>query len=198
MLDETVARYDDLLDRLGIDTFVYTVTLPDAGVLTVERAAHRLGFAPGALQDSERPYGGNFLTLYQAGSGIVTLDWSHPYSDRKQVTDRLTGDGIRHWYLSFDIEGNTSMFVCYGQVEGYLESPEPVSIPFTGWREHLGPLGAYADLFASAYDDDEAEAEVDVNAACLAVIETESGIRLDDRLLNSRCSVLPLPGRAKL
>ncbi|MEV4181431.1 hypothetical protein AB0J28_08295 [Streptosporangium canum] len=189
VLDEIIARYDDTLDRLG-DFFAYTVTIPDSGVLTVEDAMRRVGSGPAALQGSGEPHSSGGISFYQVGSGVVTLDWMNPGDDRKQVTDRLAGAGFRHWYLAFDIEGNTTMYVRYGEAEGYLEHPEPGYIPFTHWTDHFGPLSAHTDLLVSAYDSEEAEAEVDVNAACLAVIEVESGVRLDEKLMNGPHSVL--------
>lgn len=193
MLDEIVARYDDMLDFLGLDTFAYTVTMPDSGILTVEDAVRCLAFDSAALLGPGEPGSGHVLSLYQVGTGIVTLNWSNPYDDLKQVTDRLAGDGFRHWYLSFDIEGNTVMYARYGEAEGGLEHPEPGWIPFTHWTDHLGPLTPYSELLISAYDSEEAEAQVDVTAACLAVIETESGVRFDEGLLDSPPhSVLPI------
>jgi hypothetical protein len=192
MLDEIVARYEDMLDRLGLDTFAYTVTIPDAGVLTIEDAVRRLESAVAALQEIEKPYGSGALSLHQVGTGIVTLDWTNPGDDRKRVTDQLAGDGFRHWYVAFDIEGNTTAYVRYGETEGILEHPEPVSLPFTNWTDHLGPLSSYTELLVAGYDSEESEAEVDITAACLAVIEAESGVRLDEELINRPHSVLPI------
>ncbi|MEU7885396.1 hypothetical protein AB0B54_07830 [Microbispora bryophytorum] len=182
MLDEIVARYDDMLDRLGLDSFAYTVTIPDSGVLTIEDAMRRLGAVPAAVQSPGDPHDNDRLSLHQVGNGVVTLDW-HPV-ERQQVTDRLTGDGFRHWYLSFDIEGNTILYACYGEDEGHLEHPEPACIPFTHWTDHFGPLSPYSKLLVSGYDSEEEEAQVDIVTACLAVIEVESGVRLDQDLMD--------------
>ncbi|MFF0868586.1 hypothetical protein ACFYUV_43000 [Nonomuraea sp. NPDC003560] len=95
--------------------------------------------------------------------------------------------------MSFDIEGNTSMYARYGQVEGYLHHPDPAPPPFTRWADHLGPLSPYIDLLASGYDSEDAEARVDIIAACLAVVELESGVRLDEALMDSPHSALPIP-----
>ncbi|WP_432932779.1 hypothetical protein ACQPZZ_15880 [Microbispora sp. CA-135349] len=191
ILDEIVARYDDILDRLGLDTFAYTVTIPDAGFLAIEDAVRRLGFDSAAVHGpgGSQPSGG--ISLYQVGTGLVTLDWTNPSDDRKQVTDRLAGEGFRHWYLSFDIEGNTSLYARYGKAEGYLDHPEPVDIPFTDWRDCLGPLSRYTELLVSGYDNEE-EAQVDITAACLALIEAESGVRLNEELMDSHKSVLAI------
>ncbi|MGV9600751.1 hypothetical protein ACWDR1_29230 [Streptosporangium sandarakinum] len=191
MFDEIVARYDEMLDRIG-DFFAYTVTIPDSGVLMIDDAVRRLGFDPATLQRPGERQASGGIFLQQVGAGIVTLDWTNPGSDRRQVTDRLAGEGFRHWYLAFDIEGNTTLYVRYGEAEGYLEHPEPIYIPFTHWTDHLGPLSPYTDLLGAGYDSEEAEAEVDIIAACLAVIEVESGIRLDEELLDSPRSVLPI------
>ncbi|MFF0249894.1 hypothetical protein [Streptosporangium sandarakinum] len=193
MFEEIVARYDAMLDRIG-DFFAYTVTIPDSGVLTIDDAVRRLGFDPATLQRPGGRQASGGIFLHQAGAGIVTLDWANPGSDRRQVTDRLAGEGFRNWYLACDIEGNTTVYVRYGKAEGHLEHPEPGYIPFTHWTDHLGPLGPYTDLLVAGYDSEEAEAqaEVDVISACLAVIEVESGIRLDEELLDSPRSVLPI------
>jgi hypothetical protein len=192
MFDEIVARYDDMLDRLGLDTFAYTVTIPNSGVLTVDDAVRRLGDDPAALQSTGGQHVSGALSLYQVGTGIAMVDWANPSGDRKQVTDRLAGSGFRHWYLTFDIEGNTTMYVRYGEAEGNLEHPEPISIPFTHWTDHLGPLSTYAELLTAAYHSEEAEAEVDITSACLAIIEMESGVRLDEELLSGPHSLLPI------
>lgn len=193
MLDEIIARYDEMLDLLGFDTFAYTVTIPDSGVLTIEDAARRIGVNPATLRGRGEPHSDDTIEIYQVGTGIVTLDWVNPDYERKLATDRLAGTGFRHWYVSFDIEGNTFMYVRYGDAEGKLGHPEPIYIPFTDWTDHLGPLKGYADLFASAYDAEEAEAEVDITAACLAVVEAESGVRLDEELMDMPYWTLPLP-----
>lgn len=191
MFDENVAHYGDMLDRIG-DFFAYTVTIPDSGAFTIDDAVRRLGFDPAALQGPEEPQTSGGLSLHEVGKGVITLDWTNLGDDRKQVTDRLAGDGFRHWYLALDIEGNTIMYARYGEAEGYLEHPEPGDIPFTHWTDHFGPFSPYTDLLVAGYDSEEAEAEVDITAACLAVIEAESGIRLDDELLAAPYSVLPI------
>lgn len=184
MLDEAVARYTDMLDQLGED-MAYTVTIPDAGVLTVDDAVRRMGYTSTDLQaPDDLPRLGNGISLHQVGAGIVTLDWAFPVPERRQVTDQLGGEGFRHWYVAFDINGCTSMHVRYGEAEGDLEGPEPASGPFTPWTELLGPLRDYVDLFTRCYDTEEADASVDIDAACLAVVEAESGVRLDRKLTN--------------
>ncbi|WP_185949792.1 hypothetical protein [Microbispora sp. KK1-11] len=45
----------------------------------------------------------------------------------------------------------------------------------------------------SGYDSEEAEAQVDITAAGLAVIEAESGVRLDEDLIDSPHSALLIP-----
>ncbi|WP_433540904.1 hypothetical protein ACQP10_03935 [Streptosporangium sandarakinum] len=193
MLDESITRYDDMLSLCGMEDFAYTVTIPDVGVLTVEDAVRRLGADPAALRALEQPIGRG-LHLYQVGAGIVTLDWAYPEDERKELTDRLAGEGFRHWYLSLDIEGNTVMHVRYGDAEGFLEHPEPGWIPFTDWTDCFGPLSAYTELLLTGYDREaEAEAGVDITAACLAVIEMESGVCLDDALMDRPHALLPDP-----
>ncbi|MEU1720388.1 hypothetical protein [Nonomuraea sp. NPDC005692] len=190
MLDEIVTRYGDLLSEL--DTIAYTVTLPDSGVLSIKDAVRRLGADLTTLQGpDELPRSPGSISLHQVGNGIVTLDWVRPGGS--EMTERLAGQGFRHWCVSFDIEGNTSMYVRYGQAEGFLHHPEPDPMPFTGWADQLGPLSPYTDLLASGYDSEDAEARVDITAACLAVVELESGVRLDDALMDSPCSALPMP-----
>ncbi|WP_433226045.1 hypothetical protein [Microtetraspora malaysiensis] len=183
MLDEIVTYYTDMLDRLCFDFFAYTVTIPDSGVLTIEDAMRRLGAAPAAVRSPGEPVDSDRLSLYQVGNGVVTLDW-HPV-ERQEITDRLAGDGFQHWYLCVDIDGNTIMYARYGAAEGYLEHPEPADIPFTPWTDRFGPLSPYTELLVSGYDSEEAEARVDITAAYLAVIEMESGVRLDEELMES-------------
>ncbi|MEV5413471.1 hypothetical protein AB0K60_32145 [Thermopolyspora sp. NPDC052614] len=192
MLDEVVAHYTELLDHLGED-MAYTVTIPDSGILAIDEAVRRMGFGTVELRGPSEPHSGADLSLYQVGAGIVTLNWSFPLPEHKQVTDRLGGEGFRHWYVAFDINGGTTMYVRYGNTEGNLEHPEPLDLPFTPWTDLLGPLAGYADLLTSAYDSEEGEATVDIVAACLTVVELESGIRLDEELMHGPHSVLPMP-----
>ncbi|MFI6500070.1 hypothetical protein [Nonomuraea typhae] len=167
MFNEIVAHYDDLITEIG-DTIAYTVTIPDSGILALEEVVRRMGFDPATLQGPGQPHSVGSLSLHQVGAGIATLDWINPTEERLQVTDRLAG-------------------------EGWVEHPEPARLPFTHWTEYLGPLIGYADFFTSGYDGEEAEAEVDMTAACLAVVELESGVRLDRELMDGPCTVLPVP-----
>lgn len=182
MFDEKISRYRDMVDDL--DTFAYTVTIPESGVLTIEETVRRLGFAPSVLEGPGQMHGTGGIALYQVSSGVITLDGINPGEDRKQLTDRLAGDGYRHWYVAFDIEGNTTLYVRYGAAEGYLQHPEPNPITFPSWAEDLGPLRSYAALLATGYDSDETEAAIDITAACLAVVEAESSVRLDEDLID--------------
>ncbi|GAA1647634.1 hypothetical protein GCM10009733_050950 [Nonomuraea maheshkhaliensis] len=192
-LNEIVARYTDALDQFGED-MAYTVTIPDSGVLTVEDAVRRMGYTAADLQGpDELPHTDDSISLHRVGAGIVTLDENVPTPERRQVTDRLGGEGFRHWHVAFDINGYTSMHVRYGATVGDLEGPEPASIPFTPWTELLGPLSAYIDLFTRCYNSEEADASVDIVAACLAAVEAESGIRLDPELMRSPAPALSLP-----
>lgn len=188
MFEDIVARYHNMLDYLELDTFAYTVTFPESGVLSVEDAVRRLHLD----QAPNEPHRRGALHLYQVGSGVVTLDWVN-LGDREQMIQRLAGDGFRHWYVSFDIKGSTSMYVRYGIAEGYLDHPEPASLPFTPWTDLLGPLIPFTKILADGYDSEGAEASVDITAACLAVVELESGVRLDENLMHSAHSALPIP-----
>ncbi|GAA3155740.1 hypothetical protein [Nonomuraea salmonea] len=193
MLDEAVARYTGMLDQFGED-MAYTVTIPDSGVLTIDDAVRRMGYTASDLQGpDDLPHLSDGISLHQVGAGIVTLGWVFPVPEHRQMTDQLGGEGFRHWYVAFDINGCTSMHVRYGEAEGDLEGPEPASGPFTPWTELLGPLSAYAGLFSRCYDTEEADASVDIDAACLAVVEAESGVRLDGELMNSPAPILSLP-----
>ncbi|MGP3913808.1 hypothetical protein [Nonomuraea sp. 10N515B] len=190
MFDEIVARYRDLLNDL--DTFAYTVTLPDSGTLLIEDAVRRLGFDPLTLKGYEDRHIPGSLHLYQVDPGIVTLDWTNPGEERQEISNRLSGVGFRHWYVSVDIEGNTSMYVRYGEIEGDLDHPGPIDIPFDQRSERLGPLSGYRELLAAGYDSEVAEAEIDITAACLTVVELESGVRLDNELMDTPHATLPI------
>ncbi|PZG20406.1 hypothetical protein [Nonomuraea aridisoli] len=154
---------------------------------------------PAGPGDLRGPGYGSGLDLYQVAAGVVTLDWDFPRPERKELTDRLGGAGFRHWYVATDLNAATSMYVRYGEAEGDLLHPEPIHVPFTHWSDHLGPLRSYADFLAGVYDTDQADATVGVLAACLAVVELESGVRLDRELQVRRPhAMLPLPGDADL
>ncbi|MEU6794176.1 hypothetical protein ABZ907_20970 [Nonomuraea wenchangensis] len=123
MLDEVVARYTDMRDQFGED-MAYTVTIPDSGVLTIDDAVRRTGYTVTDLQgpdDLPRPR--DSISLHQVGAGIVTLDWVFPVPERRQVTDRLGGDGFRHWYVAFDINGYTSMHIVTDKPKASLRVP---------------------------------------------------------------------------
>ncbi|MEV0198484.1 hypothetical protein [Nonomuraea sp. NPDC050691] len=193
MFDEIVAHYDDLQAEGIGDTIAYTVTIPDTGVLTIEEAVRRMGLDPTALQGPKQPHSSGSLSLHQVRNGVATLDWSNPVPERRQLTDRLAGEGFRHWLVALDMAGNTSMYVRYRADEGWVEHPEPARLPFTRWTEYLGPLMGYAGFLATGYDSEEAEAAVDMLVACLTVVELESGVRLDRDVMDRPCSALPLP-----
>jgi len=190
---DIIARYHHMLDYLELDTFAYTVTVPDSGLLSVEDAVRRLQLHHAAVQVPNEPHRWGALHLYQVGSGVVTLDWVNLGDGREQMIQRLAGDGFRHWYVSFDNIGSTSMYVRYGAAEGYLDHPEPASLPLTPWTDLLGPLIPFAKILAGGYDSEGAKASVDIAAACLAVVELESGVRLDEDLMASAHSALPIP-----
>ncbi|NRQ36308.1 hypothetical protein HII36_31405 [Nonomuraea sp. NN258] len=175
-----VRRYALLVDEMTWESIAYTVTVPDSGVLTVADAIRRLGYEAGAVRAAGEVRPGD-LGLRQAGRGVITCS-DNPYQDAKDVTDRLAGEGFRHWYLAGDIEGNTTLYVRYGDREGRLEFPEPGWIPFTPWTESLGPLAAYEDVFTRLYDTWADDPEMCIDGTCLAVIERESGVRLDESL----------------
>ncbi|MEV6031706.1 hypothetical protein AB0L65_11190 [Nonomuraea sp. NPDC052116] len=195
---EVAERYAKLVSRMTWEDEAYTVTLPDHGVLTVEDAVRRLGL-DAATVHAPREVQPEDLCLQRVGTGIVT--WSNnPYPDGKEVTDRLGGDGFRHWYLSGDIDGNTTLYARYGDSEGQLRFPEPWVLPFIPWTEQIGPLAHYAEYFAGVYDTWSGDPETwsdnpDVSAVgtCLAVIELESGVRLDEKLRRGPKTYVPMP-----
>ncbi|GAA5065882.1 hypothetical protein HNP84_001251 [Thermocatellispora tengchongensis] len=189
MFDEIIAHYTQLVNDL--DCFAFTVTIPDSGVLTVQDAARRLGGDPATLSPPGRPHPGDpGLSLYEVGAGVLIWEPS-PAGFHDARIDRLAGEGFRYWSLACDIEGNTSVYVRYGNAEGHLDDPHPDGLPFTLGRDDLGPIGRYADLLACGYDSEEAEATVEITAACLAVIELESGVRVDFELLDGPYWRLP-------
>ncbi|MET8985774.1 hypothetical protein ABZW49_10030 [Nonomuraea wenchangensis] len=198
MFSEVAKRYAELVRRMPWEGMACTVTLPDDGVMTVEDAVRRLGLDTAILR-AAREVEPNDLELQQAGSGVVT--WSNnPYPDGKEMTDRLGGQGFRHWYLSDDIEGNTTLYASYGENNGQLQFPEPDWLPFIPWTEQIGPLTPYADKFAAIYDTWSGapetwsdNPEVSVLGTCLAVIELESGVRLDKQMSRGPRTYVPMP-----
>ncbi|MFB4288962.1 hypothetical protein ACBI99_15065 [Nonomuraea sp. ATR24] len=198
MFSEVAKRYAELVSRMPWENLACTVTLPDHGVMTVEDAVRRLGLDVAILR-AAREVEPNDLELQQVGSGVVT--WSNnPYPDGREMTDRLGGEGFRHWYLSDDIQGNTTLYASYGESDGQLHFPEPDWLPFIPWTEQIGPLAPYADKFAAVYDTWSGEPEtwsddpeVSVLGTCLAVIELESGIRLDKEISRGPRTYVPMP-----
>ncbi|MET7337868.1 hypothetical protein [Nonomuraea sp. NPDC005650] len=198
MFSEVAKRYAELVRRMTWEDLVCTVTLPDHGVMTVEDAVRRLGLDAAILR-AAREVEPEDLELQQVGAGVVT--WSNnPYPDGKEVTDRLGGEGFRHWYLGNDIEGNTTLYASYGESDGQLRFPEPDWLPFIAWTEQIGPLAPYAEKFAAVYDTWSGEPEtwsdnpeVSVLGTCLAVIELESGVRLDKEMSRGPRIYVPMP-----
>ncbi|TDE49932.1 hypothetical protein E1295_20000 [Nonomuraea mesophila] len=182
--DKLVEQYAETLRALCLDTFAYTLTIAESGRLTSAEAISRLRAAP-PWQSAYPPgpyatEGDDDLTLIAIGNGIVTLDGINPDPHRKELTDRLAGPGLRHWYLAQDIEGNSTLYVRHGDAEGEVQCPEPLADEFTPWTKFLGPLTPYTALLASLYDD----MELDATAMFLAIIEHESGVRFDRALLD--------------
>ena len=76
---------------------------------------------------------------------------------------------------------------------GKLQFPEPDWLPFIPWTEQIGVLAPYADKFAAVYDTWSDNPEVSVLGTCLAVIELESGVRLDKEMNRSPRTYVPMP-----
>ncbi|GAA3567317.1 hypothetical protein GCM10022419_055080 [Nonomuraea rosea] len=198
VFSEVAKRYDELVSQRTWENMACTVTLPDHGVLTVEDAVRRLGLDAAMLRTA-REVEPEDLELQQVGAGVVT--WSNnPYLDGKEVTDRIGGAGFRHWSLSGDIEGNTTLYASYGESKGQLQFPEPYWLPFVPWTEQIGPLAPYAERFAAVYDTWSGEPEtwsdnpeVSALGTCLAVIELESGVRLDKEISRGPRTYVPMP-----
>ncbi|MEV4889207.1 hypothetical protein AB0K48_07455 [Nonomuraea sp. NPDC055795] len=193
MHDEIIARYSEMLDEFDSETLTLTVTIPDAGTLTAENALERMGFN---LTLTHRPAPGDIpdpgdLVFVQLPTGVITIDGLSPNDARKEITDRLAGPGYRHWYLSWELGETARLYCRYGDAEGDLLHPEPVDVPFTDWTDHLGPVGPYADLFRATYNTEEHEAQLDIEAVCLTVLELETGIAFTEDLLSSASLRLP-------
>ncbi|MGA5764052.1 hypothetical protein [Nonomuraea bangladeshensis] len=145
------------------------------------------------------PWEGMACTVTLPDHGVMTVEdavrrrSNNPYPDGREMTDRLGGQGFRHWYLSDDIEGNTTLYASYGESSGQLRFPEPDWLPFIPWTEQIGPLAPYADKFAAVYDTWSDNPEVSVLGTCLAVIELESGVRLDKEMSRGPRTYVPMP-----
>jgi hypothetical protein len=194
MLEKLIEQYVETLRTLILDIFAYTLTIPDSGPLTSAEAIRRLQSAPFThLPGPPGPYDTDDdedLILIGIDNGIITLDGINPDPDRKEVTDRLAGQGLRHWYLAQDVEGNGTLYVRYGDAEGEVQCPEPLANPSTPWTEFLGPLTPYATLLASLYDDREPAR--DATAIFLAIIEHESGVRFNEALFAGPRLIVPI------
>ena len=121
-----------------------------------------------------------------------------PARPRRPAAPRRAAQGFRHWYLNDDIEGNTTLYASYGESNGQLQFPEPDWLPFIPWTEQIGVLAPYAEKFAAVYDTWSADTwsdnpEVSVLGTCLAVIELESGVRLDKEMSRGPRTYVPMP-----
>ncbi|QYC45143.1 hypothetical protein Nocox_37965 [Nonomuraea coxensis DSM 45129] len=189
MLDQLIEKYEEILPALALDTYAYTVTIPDSDQMTPAAAIHRMALDPAMLRSPGLAQPED-LDVIAVDNGIVTLDGVNPCPERKKVTDRLAGSGFKHWYLAIDIEGNKTLYARYGETEGEVHFPEPLAIPFTPWTEFLGPLAPYETLLAPLYDDIQPERSV--SAIFLAIIENESGIHFNGTLLERPRLSIPI------
>ena len=84
--------------------------------------------------------------------------------------------GARAWVVYWDVNASYNMVHWVdGECVGGWDPYEPRE----GWAYGLGPMGQYADFFLQ-YDIDDDDRDPNFRkAVALAVIEAESGVRLD-------------------
>ncbi|MET8156637.1 hypothetical protein ABZT47_09705 [Sphaerisporangium sp. NPDC005289] len=192
---DPLRRNHKLIDY--IEHFCYTVTTP----LTVDEAVRRIGMrradlvpAPGRETLGED----GCLLIGQVGPAVVTYD--EVGAARFMPNAHALGNGCDHGIAQWDFYNLAFAYIRSDgsggswdeERRGHEESSEEL---IAGWR--AGPLASYADLFHRYLQDEEAHEEggdpVYLRAVMLTILELETGVRLDDELIDSLPYALHLP-----
>ncbi|MEU1390350.1 MULTISPECIES: DUF6461 domain-containing protein [unclassified Nonomuraea] len=182
MTAELIALYTEIAETTLPDDVCWIVVQPLTGTLTVEDAATRLGGRPGDLRRmrtldaaEQALYGDTALSLDQVANCVAILQIGGYVGLLPELMEPLSA-GARVWVVNWDVNADFTMLLwADGEVIGGWSPYEPRE----GWATGLGPMAPYADLFlAYDLDDDDQHARYH-HAVCLAVIESESGVRLD-------------------
>ncbi|MEV4222339.1 DUF6461 domain-containing protein [Nonomuraea sp. NPDC049725] len=188
MAAELIALYTEIAETVLPDDVCWIVVQPLTGTLTVEEAVTRLGGRPEELRRMPAlDAADEALSLGQAADCVAILQIGGFAGLLPELMEPLSA-GARVWVVSWDVNaGFTMLLWADGEVIGGWDPYESRE----GWTAGLGPMAPYAGLF-HAYDlDDDAQDARYRHAVCLAVIESESGVRLDQEWIRQERPTLP-------
>ncbi|GAA3846715.1 hypothetical protein GCM10022226_82930 [Sphaerisporangium flaviroseum] len=180
MLSELINFYQRIAANDLPGDICWIVVQPLSGVLSVNEAVTRIGGRPENLRnmttlDAYSISPGDTLSFEETETSVSILQIGGFVGMFPEMIEPLSR-GARAWVVYWEVNANFSMLhwvdgSCVGGWDPYA--------PRKGWATGLGPMAQYADFFLQydIYDDDQ-----DPNygeAVTLAVIEAESGVRLD-------------------
>jgi hypothetical protein len=174
------------------DDICWIVVQPLSGVLTVEEAVTRIGGSPNNLRNMNAPdaydlSSGDAVSLKQEETGISILQIGGFIGLHSEMIEPLSR-GTRAWVIDWDVNASFSML---HWVEGSCVGGWDPYGPREDWAAGLGPMDRYADFFLK-YDIDDDDCDPYYRkAVALAVIEQESGARLDrERMIQDNPALL--------
>ncbi|MGC5010731.1 hypothetical protein ACLQ2R_08210 [Streptosporangium sp. DT93] len=192
---EIISYYCELVEYR--EHFCYTVTMP----LLVDEAVHRIGMhgkdlLPADGHDTLAEEG--CLLIGQSGQAVVTFDEAGV--GRFLRGEVALAEGCDHGVVQWD---SCNLMFSYVRRDGSggswdeeaRDDREEGEVMVAALRQ--GPLAEYADLFhryvqADEADDEEAD-PVYLQAVMLTVLELETGVRLDGRIVDDLPCVLHVP-----
>ncbi|MFC4534681.1 hypothetical protein [Sphaerisporangium dianthi] len=180
MLSELIDFYLRVAVNDLPDDICWIVVQPLSGVLSVNQAVTRIGGRPENLLNmtTMEAYSlspGDTLSFEESETAVSILQIGGFAGMFPEMIEPLSR-GARAWVAYWDVNAGFSMlhWVDGSCVGGW----DPYS-PREGWVTGLGPLARYADFFLRYDIDDEDRDPNHREAVTLAVIEAESGVRLD-------------------
>ncbi|WP_214415235.1 hypothetical protein [Sphaerisporangium fuscum] len=180
MLSELINTYLGTASNDLPDDICWIVVQPLSGVLSVNEAVTRIGGQPEDLRnmttlDAYSMSPGNTLSFEETETAVSILQIGGFAGMFLEMIEPLSRSA-RAWVAYWDVNASFSMLLwvdgsCVGGWDPYA--------PREGWATGLGPMGQYADFFLQYDIDDEDRDPNYREAVTLAVIEAESGVRLD-------------------
>ncbi|MEV4111950.1 hypothetical protein [Nonomuraea sp. NPDC049695] len=202
MYDDVPQRYRDPLRRYHElieyrEHFCYTVTTP----LTLNEAVRRIGMREADLvpaPERETLAEEGCLLIGQVGPAVVTFD--EVGVGRFMRNAHALGNGCDYGIAQWDYYNRAFAYIRRDGSGGSWDeerrdTEESSEELIAGWQE--GALAEYAVLFQRYLQEDEADGEggdpVYLEAVMLTILELETGVRLDDELIDSLPYALHLP-----
>ncbi|WP_157248888.1 DUF6461 domain-containing protein [Nonomuraea typhae] len=182
MTAELIDLYTRIVRQSLPEDVCWIVVKPRTGTLTVNDAVIRLGRTPEELEHMHTldaaelaHMGETALSLDEAGDGVALFQIGGYAGLLPEVMEPLSRDA-RAWTVTWDVNADFTMLIWDdGAVTGGWNPYEPRET----WATGLGPMAGHAPLFARYDLDDATQDPYYRHAVSLAVIERESGVRLD-------------------